>query len=150
LGRYLLQELFAWKGRRGATFATLLTVGAPMGLLLLAEKGSWAKFWTLFGASNQLLAALTLLAVTVWLRRTGRRYLFTALPMVFVLVTTLYALGALAIANFRSSHGADVALVNAISATLLIALAIYLLAAAGAATRRNGAGAVRVEAQPSR
>lgn len=138
LGRYLLQELFGWTGVRGAAAATLLTVGAPLGLLLLAEEGSWAKFWTLFGASNQLLAALTLLAVTVWLRRTGRRYWFTALPMVFVLVTTLLALGKLALSNFQSSHGADVALVNAISATLLIALALYLVAVAATAARRAG------------
>ncbi|MFN8178629.1 MAG: carbon starvation CstA family protein [bacterium] len=136
LGRYLLQELFGWKGRAGAVGATVITVGAPLGLLLSAGEGSWMKYWTLFGASNQLLAALTLLAVTVWLRRTGRRSTFTALPMLFVLVTTLTALGKLAISNFRASHGGDVALVNALAASALILLALYLLVAALAAARR--------------
>jgi carbon starvation protein len=144
LGRYLLQELFGWSGRRGAIAATLLTVGAPLVLLLLAEEGSWAKFWALFGASNQLLAALTLLAVTVWLRRTGRPWAFTALPMLFVLVTTLVALGALAVANLRATRGADVALFNAIAALLLIGLALYLVGAAVGAARRAGAAPARV------
>jgi carbon starvation protein len=148
LGRYLLQELFGWKGWLGAAGATVLTVGAPLGLLLSSEPGSWMRYWTLFGASNQLLAALTLLAVTVWLRRTGRRSAFTAVPMVFVLVTTLAALGKLAIANFRASHGGDVAFINAFAATALIALALYLLAAALAAARRPRPVAVRPAPNP--
>ena len=89
LGRYLLQELFGWRGRAGAIAATLITVAAPMVLLLLAEERMWMKFWTLFGASNQLLAALTLLAITIWLWRTGRAWAFTALPMQVFLWTSM-------------------------------------------------------------
>ncbi|OGR94236.1 MAG: carbon starvation protein CstA [Elusimicrobia bacterium RIFCSPLOWO2_01_FULL_64_13] len=92
LGRYILQELFGWTGRAGAAAATGLTVGVPLALLLAGRTGSYRLFWTLFGASNQLLAALTLLGITVWLKRAGKRYWFTLAPMVFVMGITLWSL----------------------------------------------------------
>ena len=49
-------------------------------------------FRSLFGTSNQLLAALTLLAVTVWLYRTGRRCWYTLAPTAFLMTVTLTAL----------------------------------------------------------
>ena len=64
LGRYILQELFRWEGRIAAAVCTGLTVGVPMVVLLGTGSGSFRTFWTLFGSSNQLLAGLTLLAVT--------------------------------------------------------------------------------------
>ena len=90
----------------------------------------WAKFWTLFGASNQLLAALTLLAITVWLHQARRRIAFTLLPMLFVLTITLWALGKLAIANLAAAQGFDVELVNALAAAALIVLALFLAVSA--------------------
>src|SRR5512134_2061372 len=77
LGRYILQELFAWGGRQGALLATSLTTALPLGLLLLAGEESYRAFWTLFGTSNQLLAALPLLALSVWLHRSRKPALFT-------------------------------------------------------------------------
>ncbi|HYG63608.1 MAG TPA: carbon starvation CstA family protein, partial [Thermoanaerobaculia bacterium] len=130
LGRYILQEVFGWSGKVGAIVATLLTVAAPALLLLFAGEGMWAKFWTLFGASNQLLAALTLLSVTVWLYQARRRIAFTLLPMIFVLTITLWALTRLAWSNFQASQGLDVELLNAVASSLLILLALYLAIAA--------------------
>jgi carbon starvation protein len=149
LGRYILQEVFGWPGRVGAVAATVLTVVAPMALLLFAGEGMWAKFWTLFGASNQLLAALTLLSVTVWLYQARRRIAFTLLPMIFVLTITLWALGKLAYANLLASKGMDVELLNGIASVLLILLALYLAVAALLklrAERRGGTGGIPVEA----
>ena len=74
LGRYLLQELFGWKGRAGAAVATVATVAPAVYFVVAGGRGAWTKFWSLFGASNQLLAALTLLVLTVVLRRQGRRW----------------------------------------------------------------------------
>lgn len=51
-----------------------------------------AILWQLFGASNQLLAGLALLVVTLYLRSLGRPTLPTAIPMVFMLAATLTAL----------------------------------------------------------
>lgn len=131
LGRYLLQELFGWRGFAGAGAATLLTLAPALYFVLGAEAGSWRLFWTLFGASNQLLAALTLLVLTLWLRRQGRGSAFTLVPMLFVTAITVTALVLLAWANLRSASGFDVAFWNGTSAVALLALAGYLFVVAG-------------------
>ena len=48
--------------------------------------------WPIFGASNQLLASLALLAVSVWLSKPGKIAWYTVIPMAFMLVTTLTGL----------------------------------------------------------
>lgn len=127
LGRYIVQELFRWHTRFGAWVGTLMTVALPVYFIAFAPPGSWVKFWTLFGASNQLLAALTLLAITVWLHQRRQQIAFTLLPMLFVLVTTLYALVKLTISNFSGATIDPVAMVNGITSASLIALAVYLV-----------------------
>jgi carbon starvation protein len=59
--------------------------------LLLVLTGTWVYLWQLFGAANQLMAALSLLLVTVWLRREGRNPAYALYPMLFMYVTTLAA-----------------------------------------------------------
>jgi carbon starvation protein len=130
LGRYLLQELSGMKGKAGAVLGTIVTIAAPMLLLAFAGEGMWQKFWTLFGASNQLLAALTLLSITVWLHQARKRIAFTLFPMIFVLTITLWALGKLVWANLAATKGFDVELLNGVSALLLILLALYLAVSA--------------------
>ncbi len=49
--------------------------------------------WQLFGTTNQVMGALTLLAVSLYLRQRGRNYWFTACPMAFMMITTLVAMG---------------------------------------------------------
>lgn len=133
LGRYLLQELSGWRGRTGATIATLATVAPAVWFVLAGGQGAWTKFWTLFGASNQLLAALTLLVLTVWLRRRRRPYLFTLLPLLFVATITIWALGTLAWANLGAALG-EVGFWNGLSAAVLLGLAALI---AGLALRRG-------------
>jgi carbon starvation protein len=130
LGRYLLQELFGWRSRAGAFAATLATVAIPCYFIAFGEKGTWLKFWTLFGASNQLLAALSLLVITVWLYQARQRIAFTLLPMLFVLTITLWSLTKLLIANLRAAQGVDIAFINALSAAALTLLALSLVASA--------------------
>jgi carbon starvation protein len=130
LGRYIVQEVFGWKGGVGLVEGTLVTMAIPFYVIATASEGSYINFWTLFGASNQLLAALTLLTVTVWLVHARRRIGFTLFPMVFVLIMTLWALAKLTLANFRTSHGFDVQLINGLASTAFILLAIYLAVAA--------------------
>ncbi|MEW5874942.1 MAG: carbon starvation CstA family protein [Candidatus Zixiibacteriota bacterium] len=137
LGRYILQELFGWKGRVGALAGTLITITLPTYFILAAPEGSWIKFWTLFGSSNQLLAALSLLAVTVWLYKARKRIAFTLLPMLFVLTITLWSLVKLCIANLKSAGGFDIAFINGVSALALVLLALFLAAAAVFKVRRG-------------
>ena len=127
LGRYIVQELFGLKGKIGAIIGTLITIVVPFICVLIAPKGSWIDFWTLFGASNQLLAALTLLSITAWLYQARQRIAFTLLPMLFVLTITLWALTSLVIGNFRAADGFDVKFVNGIASLALISLAVYLV-----------------------
>lgn len=127
LGRYLVQELIGIPGRIGAAIGTLVTVALPFSLIFLAKPGSYVEFWTLFGASNQLLAALTLLSITVWLYKARKRIAFTLVPMLFVLVITLWALGSIVVANFHATAGFDIKLINGVMSVALIALAIFLV-----------------------
>lgn len=127
LGRYIVQELIGIRGKIGAAIGTLATIAVPFICVFIAPKGSWNDFWTLFGASNQLLAALTLLSITAWLYQARQRIAFTLLPMLFVLTITLWALGALVYGNFSAANGFDVKFVNGIASLVLILLAVYLV-----------------------
>jgi carbon starvation protein len=130
LGRYIFQELFNWRSRLGAVVGTLGVVALPVYFIAGAPEGSYIKFWTLFGSSNQLLAALSLLTITVWLHQARKRIAFTLLPMLFVLTITLWSLVSLAISNFRTAQGFDIAAINGIVAAALIILAIFLVTVA--------------------
>ncbi len=59
--------------------------------LFLVLTGTWVYLWFSFGASNQLLAALALLIVSVWLRSVGRNPAYAVIPMLFMYVTTMAA-----------------------------------------------------------
>jgi carbon starvation protein len=92
LGRYVLQEITGLRGIAGGAIATALTLAAPSIYLWTSPPGSFRTFWTIFGTSNQLLAALTLVGVSVWLWRTGRRYVYALLPALFMVASTCTAL----------------------------------------------------------
>ena len=141
LGRYLLQELFGSRGPWSALVATLATVAPAVYFVLAGGAGAWTRFWTLFGASNQLLAALTLLVLTIWLRRQGRPYLFTLLPMLFVAGITLWALWTLAVGGLKAARGIDLAFWNGLSAAALVGLALFLFWRSGRVGRELGRGA---------
>ncbi len=66
-------------------FFTFFRIGGkPAGLTL----------WQLFGTTNQILGGLTLLAVTLYLLQKGKPVIYTLLPMLFMMVTTLVAMSA--------------------------------------------------------
>jgi carbon starvation protein len=127
LGRYLIQELTGWKGFGGAAFGTLITIGPAALFLSYSGEGSYLRFWTLFGASNQLLAALSLISIGVWLRQEGKSNAFVLIPAAFVLTTTLWALVDLARVSLTESTGLDVKLANGVASLILLALAAYLV-----------------------
>jgi carbon starvation protein len=139
LGRYVIQELTGWSGRGGAWVATLLTALVPLGFLLAAGEGAYRSFWVLFGTSNQLLAALSLLGITVWLKRAGRPHAFTMAPMAFVMAITLWSLviqigGAFSVFA-ASGLRLDAATLNGVVSTLLFVLAVVLIVEAVRAVR---------------
>jgi len=115
LGRYIVQELTGLQGWVGGWLGTALTAGVPLLFLLRPNVDAtgnvvpaWKTFWSLFGASNQLLAALTLLGVTVWLWRTRREtwvWLVTGLPTAFMYAMSTWALASMTLPRFRSGEG---------------------------------------------
>jgi carbon starvation protein len=92
LGRYIIQELFSWSGKKGGVAAAAATIALPLLLIVTSGEGAYRLFWTLFGTANQLLAALTLLGITVWLKRSARPIWFVLLPMLFVMSMTIWSL----------------------------------------------------------
>jgi carbon starvation protein len=112
LGRYIVQELTGLHGRAGRWLGSALTAGVPLYFLLRPSYGPdgtpispWRTFWFLFGATNQLLAALTLLGVTVWLWRTRRNplvWLITGVPTALMYVMSLWALAEMTLPKFYS------------------------------------------------
>ena len=67
------------------------TVISMLLTILLVLTGTWVYLWQLFGAANQLMAALSLLIVTVWLREQKKNPAYALWPMLFMYVTTLAA-----------------------------------------------------------
>lgn len=101
LGRYVLQEMTGLRGLSGGAVATLLTLAGPSLYLWFNPPGKFMTFWVIFGTSNQLLAALTLVGVSVWLWRTGRPVWFALAPAVFMVLSTGTAL----VMNFQRFLG---------------------------------------------
>ncbi len=66
--------------------ASLISVALA---ILLILTGTWIYLWQLFGGANQLMAALALLLVTVWLASVGKPWYYAGLPMIFMYVTTV-------------------------------------------------------------
>lgn len=142
LGRYVLQELTARTGRAAAIAATFVMVLVPAVWLTAAGEGAYRLFWVLFGTSNQLLAALSLLGISVWLRQTGRRSLYTVLPMAFVMTVCLVSLVLQVITVVRTAAQSglrlDTPTLNGIVSLVLLVLALVLIREAARAVSANG------------
>lgn len=99
LGRYIFQELTGWKGKWSAATATLTTLILPAIFLTQKIKDAqgnvvpgWKVFWTVFGSSNQLLAALVLMGLTLWLIKNKMNYKITLYPSIFMIVIAVASL----------------------------------------------------------
>jgi carbon starvation protein len=99
LGRLSFQELFSIEeGRLGERLFFRILKSKPAASIftlvpayLLAIMG-YQNIWTLFGAANQLLAALTLIACTLFFKKTGRRIIMLLVPTVIMLAVTYSSL----------------------------------------------------------
>ncbi len=89
--RVMRVTLTEWLGEiipplRNQHLASLISVALA---ILLVLTGTWIYLWQLFGGANQLMAALSLLLVTVWLVSQGKSWVFAGLPMIFMYLTTV-------------------------------------------------------------
>ncbi|WP_417900337.1 carbon starvation protein A [Bacillus haimaensis] len=100
LMRYIIAEIgseYNFKPLTNMHVATSVAVVSSAALVLLPKGpngfGSGGYLlWPLFGTSNQLLAGISLLLISIWLKRQGRNFFFTFVPMVFIFVMTLWAM----------------------------------------------------------
>ncbi len=138
LGRFIIQELTGLHGRAGRWLGTAATAGAPIFFLVQTSIDPatgkavpvWRTFWSLFGASNQLLAALTLLSVTVWLWKTRRAFwvwLVTGVPLIWMYVMSTWAL--LSIINAHRLNERLWTAVPCVAIVLVVLAAIMLIEA---------------------
>lgn len=137
LARYMFQELWiptgqnqhnltGWRAVLGNAYvATIITVVIGVGLGMTG----YTIIWPLFGAANQLLAVLALLAVAAWLGNAGKNNKMFYIPMVFMLAVTLTSLCMTIQQKFVAvSAGGDIfaAAIQLIIALFLLVLAIIL------------------------
>ena len=139
LARFMFQEFWLEPGQTAKDvkegwkkvlvnpyFATILTV--VLGIIL--GMTGYTKIWGLFGAANQLLAGIGLLAVAAWLANCGKNNKMFLIPMAFMIVVTICSL-CLTIKNqigIIVKGGADWGpWAQAIIGALLVVLAIFLV-----------------------
>lgn len=119
LQRYIIQEwgdIYNIKPLKNGVTATLLAVGCCLLLAFGAGGSSGAGgliIWPLFGSTNQILASLTLLVISVILIKMGRPARYTLIPMVFVLVMAFWA-GLLQLAEFYNQGNYLLMIIDAI------------------------------------
>lgn len=131
IGRYLVQELGEYTtadGRVHKTFltnpyiATAITVGVSLGFTFYG----YTRIWPIFGSANQLLAGLSLLAVAAWIKNRQKRTSWeTIIPLVFMFVVTLSALGLVVYNNIKKATFDGYVL--AVIAAVMIILAVVEL-----------------------
>lgn len=135
LARFAWQELFLPRGgderqeqKRSLILCSNRYIATLLVLLIagyLAFSGQYRVIWPLFGASNQLLAGLTLLVITVVLRKQEKSIWVSLLPMLFMMVTCISALLLL----LKDQLGVNKVLVTLVCVLLLMALALVVQAA---------------------
>jgi carbon starvation protein len=136
LARYILQEFTGLKGKAGVALATGGTLALPLLFLLSTREKGYLVAWPIFGSSNQLLAALTLLALAVWLKHQGRRIGFVLLPLAIMLVMSLWSL-LLLVKPFITGHGGLDNVLSAVLGFILLVLSLFLLAETTRVLRRR-------------
>lgn len=128
LARYMFQEFFEMNIQsetkkekailQNRFFATSITVAVGAALTF---SGQSMSIWPVFGSANQLLAALALLALTVYVAHLKENKLFVLIPMLFMFSVTLTALGMLIYTNFISNN-----FILSLISSLLFILAVLL------------------------
>ena len=88
-------ETLRWPLLDNRFVASAVAIAAIWFFAFFEVRGEFAGLvlWQLFGTTNQLLAGLALLAITIYLLRRGKPLAYTLVPMVFMLATTLSAMG---------------------------------------------------------
>jgi carbon starvation protein len=122
--------------------ATTVAVVTSAALVLLPKgpngfgSGGYT-LWPLFGTSNQLLAAISLLLISIWLKRQGRNYMVTFIPMAFVLVMTLWAMIQQVVLEWSGLGATDGNMLLFILGGIILVFAIWIVIVAASSLWGN-------------
>ena len=133
LGRYQLQELTNMKLDRFT--ATAIGVAGSVAVIYVktGDVPAWKVIWPVFGAANQLVAALVLLGLSVWVvKGLKKRATFLMIPMYFMLITTVAALVLLVKQNIVNKNYPLIVI-----GSLLLLMAVMLVKESFTALRRT-------------
>jgi carbon starvation protein len=143
LARFTLQEYFedikSPMGRKISQNRYISTSVVVILSIMLLASGGFTTLWPIFGSANQLLAALALLTIAVWLIRQKINATFVTIPMFFMFTVTLTSLGLFAWKNFQTK-----AYILSIIAALLFVLSIALIVLASKSLRKEIEDPVKV------
>ena len=142
LARYMFQEFFVEQGQTAKDLTgykkvlanPYVSTGITVVLGVSLGMTGYTKIWPLFGAANQLLAAVGLLAVCTWLGSVGKNNKMFYVPMVFMLAVTICSLVQTITAKLTVYNAGEAdgwALVQAAIAVLLVILSLVLATIAG-------------------
>ena len=124
LNRYLFEELWGLIFKNVPSLLKKFLFNSALAVALmwvLAYFNTFAALWPIFGTANQLLAALSLIAVSTWLYVRGRKNLITVIPAIFMILTTTASLLILLITKY----------IPQMNITLLVADVLLLLLSLG-------------------
>ena len=148
LGRFMFQEFFEGMGQdnilaKNRYIGTVITIVAAA--ILSLSKGKEA-IWPLFGSANQLLASLSLLAITVWLTKQGKKSHLVKIPMIFMFMVALTAISLMVHTHVTAEEKAWPLIIVSV---LLLAVALALIVNAWVSLRNKTQAAV-VSSAPGR
>ena len=120
--RFLVQEslgdkVFVFKNKY------VVTVTVVFAAYLIGATDGWQKIWPIFGATNQLIAAVALFVVATWLMAVKKPTQYVLYPAIFMVVTTI---GALAWQAYRFFTAPQPNLFLGSTAVVLIGLAVFV------------------------
>ena len=90
----------------------------------LTFSGQSMSIWPVFGSANQLLAALALLTITVWVAHLKKNMMFTLIPMLFMFAVTLTALVMLFYTNLVDYHNYTLSVISILLTVLAVMLGV--------------------------
>ncbi len=135
LMRYIIAELgevYNIKQLTGVHVATSIAVLSSAALVLLPEGprglGSGGYLlWPLFGTSNQLLAGISFLLITIWLKRQGRPIIYTLIPMIFLFFMTLWAMTEQVVFEWSGLGSSDANMLLFFLGAIILGFTIWIL-----------------------
>ncbi|GAA0341755.1 carbon starvation protein A [Bacillus carboniphilus] len=154
LMRYIIAELgeeYNFKAITSKHAATTVAVVSSAALTLLPQgpKGFGSGgylLWPLFGTSNQLLAGISLLLIAIWLKRQGRNYMPAFIPMVFLMVMTLWAMIDQVLTEWSPFGGSNTSWLLFSFGAIILVFAFWILLTAVSSLTKKDDGNISIDA----